>query len=519
MNLHCSVFPNLYMDSVSLMQVSARLSALPGVSRASVAMATPANIERMRDSGMAIEVTAKPSDLLVAWVADDAQAPSILDDVRQWLKPVDVQGGDDQAMRAPSSLEMALEAQPDANLALISVPGQYAAAEAMKALRLGMNVMLFSDNVPEAQEASIKGYASAHDLLVMGPDCGTAIVNGMPLGFANVVRPGAIGLVAASGTGLQELTCRIHHLGEGVSQALGTGGRDLHEEIGGLSMCQAIAMLAQDPATRLIVLLSKPPAPAVAKRVLQLARDCAKPVVVHFLGADVAQLENQGFVAGHNLQHTADVAVAVLRGQAIPAPTGPDSGRLAQALAAVRRMGKGQTNMRGVFAGGTFCYEAQLALVARGLACESNAPAKGAHPLLSRTAGHDHSLLDMGEDEFTQGRPHPMIDPSQRNARLVQDVDEPGTAVVLFDVVLGFGASTEPVAELLPLLKAAQARSGAAGRHILFIAHVCGTELDPQSREACVSDLRAADVLVADSNMEAAQLAVEVILALNRSPA
>jgi FdrA protein len=516
LNLHCSVFPNLYMDSVSLMQVSARLSALPGVSSASVAMATPANIERMRDSGMAVEVTAKPSDLLVAWVADDAQSESILNDVRTWLKPVDVQGGEAQAARVPSSLEMGLETQPDANLALISVPGQYAAAEAMKALRLGLNVLLFSDNVPEAQEAAIKTYASAHDLLVMGPDCGTAIVNGMPLGFANVVRPGAIGLVAASGTGLQELTCRIHHLGEGVSQALGTGGRDLHQEIGGQSMCQAIAMLAQDPATRLIVLLSKPPAPSVAARVLQLARDCAKPVVVHFLGADVAQLESQGFVAGHDLRHTADVAVAALRGQAIPAPAGPDPARLVQALAAVSRMARGQVNLRGVFAGGTFCYEAQLALVARALACESNAPVQGARPLRSRAAGFGHSLLDMGDDEFTQGRPHPMIDPSQRNTRLLQDAVDPATAVVLFDVVLGYGASAAPLAELLPTLRDAQARADAAGRHILFIAHVCGTELDPQSREACVGALRAADVLVADSNMEAAQLAVEAILALNR---
>jgi len=519
LNLHCHIFANLYMDSVSLMQVSARLSELAGVSRASVAMATPANIERMRDSGLAVEVSAKPSDLLVAWVADDAQTQSILDDVRNWLKPVDVQGGEAQAARTPSSLEMGLEAQPDANLALISVPGPYAAAEALKALRLGLNVMLFSDNVPEAEEASIKTYASEHDLLVMGPDCGTAIVNGMPLGFANVVRPGAIGLVAASGTGLQELTCHIHHLGEGVSQALGTGGRDLHEEIGGQSMCQAIAMLAQDPATRLIVLLSKPPAPGVARHVLQRARDCGKPVVVHFLGADVAQLQRQGFVVGHSLQHTAEVAVAALRGQALPAPAAPNPALLAQALAAAERMAKGQTNLRGVFAGGTFCYEAQLALVARGLVCESNAPVQGARALHSRAAGHGHSLLDMGGDEFTQGRPHPMIDPSQRNGRLLQDASDPGTAVVLFDVVLGFGAHAEPVVDLLPLLKTAQAQAEAGGRHILFIAHVCGTELDPQPRAACVSHLRGAGVLVAGSNMAAAQLAVEAILALNRKAA
>lgn len=522
MNLHCSVFPNLYMDSVSLMQVSARLAALPGVARASVAMATPANIERMRDSGLAVELAAKPSDLLVAWMGEDAQAEAVLQDVRMWLAPVDSPAGESQAARVPSSLEMALEAQPDANLALISVPGPYAAAEALKALRLGLNVMLFSDNVPESQEAVVKRYASEHDLLVMGPDCGTAIVGGMPLGFANRVRPGAIGLVAASGTGLQELTCGIHHLGEGVSQALGTGGRDLHEEIGGLSMCQGVAMLAQDPATRLIVLLSKPPAPSVARRVLQQARDCGKPVVVHFLGADAAQLEAQGFTAGRSLRHTAEAAVAALRGRAVPAQAAPDAGRLAQALAAVARMARSQTDLRGVFAGGTFCYEAQLALLARGLACESNAPAPGAQALRSRARGHGHCLLDMGDDEFTQGRPHPMIDPTQRDARLTQDADDPAAAVVLFDVVLGYGASAEPLAGLLPLLAAAQARAAAEGRQVLFVAHVCGTELDPQPRDACIAALRAAGVLVADSNMEAAQLAVEAVHAArtrNREPA
>ena len=517
LKLHSKVFPNLYMDSVSLMQVSAKLSALPGVSQASVAMATAANIERMRDSGMAIEITAKPSDLLVAWLADEDQAGSALAEVEQWLKPVDAETGSAEAVRVASSLEMGLEVQPDRNLALISVPGQYAAAEAMKALRLGLNVMLFSDNVPEAEEASIKAYAEAHDLLVMGPDCGTAIVNGMPLGFANMVRAGAVGLVAASGTGLQEVSCRIHNLGEGVSQALGTGGRDLHHVVGGKSMCQAISMLAQDAATRLILLISKPPAADVADRVLRLATGCGKPVVVHFLGADPEQLRCQGVIPALSLQHAADVAVATLRGLPVPRHSAPEPGRLAQALAAVTRMGKGQTNLRGIFAGGTFCYEAQLALVAHGLECESNAPVKGAKPLQSRLAGHGHSLVDMGDDEFTQGRPHPMIDPTLRNARILQDSNDASTAVLLFDVVLGHGASEQPVSELLPMLRAALAKAKAAGRPILCMAHVCGTAMDPQSRADCISELSAAGVLVADSNMEAAQLAVQAILAQNRN--
>ena len=260
MKLHCKSYPNLYKDSVSLMQVSAKLNAFEGVSQASVAMATDANIERMRDAGMNVELAARPNDLLIALMADDETGVAALEMADTLLRPENSREGQQSlGRREPTSISMGVEDQPDATLALISVPGRYAGAEAMKALQNGLNVMLFSDNVPEEEERAIKAYATERGLLVMGPDCGTAIVNQLPLGFANVIRPGAIGLVAASGTGLQEVSCAIHHLGEGVSQALGTGGRDLHEEIGGLSMIQAIRMLADDPDTQLITLISKPP--------------------------------------------------------------------------------------------------------------------------------------------------------------------------------------------------------------------------------------------------------------------
>ncbi|BFO31785.1 MULTISPECIES: acyl-CoA synthetase FdrA [Klebsiella] len=508
MTLHYHCFPNLYKDSVSLMQVSAKLNALEGVEQASVAMATAANIERMRDAGMPITLEARPNDLLIALLADDETAKQALTLAGELLSPPAATENTEGTTRRPAtSIAAGVGASAQANLALISVPGSYAAAEALKALSAGLHVMLFSDNVPEEQEAAIKQYAREHNLLVMGPDCGTAIINGMPLGFANVVRRGAIGLVAASGTGLQEVSCRIHHLGEGVSQAIGTGGRDLHEEIGGLSMLQGIAMLADDPETQLIALISKPPSPAIMEKVLESARQCGKPVVAHFLGTSEATLLTYGIIPAHSLQHAADIAVATLRGETAAASHSLPEALRQQAVQSIREMTAEQTDIRGVFAGGTFCYEAQLALQAAGLSCESNAPVTGARALQDKHHGHGHSLVDMGDDEFTQGRPHPMIDPELRNARLLSEALDPRTAVLLFDIVLGYGASAEPCSALLPIIEEIQRIEAAEQRHIVLLAHVCGTDTDPQDRAQQITLLQSAGVLVADSNIEAARLA------------
>src|SRR5437773_2139809 len=278
------VFANLYKDSVALMQVGAALRKRPGVVEASCIMATPANLAQLEHADLSVDASAHPSDLLVV-VRGDAQACDDAIDAAQTL----LQGAHATTEEPTGvfalplmSIAVGLEQSPDAELALISVPGDYAAAEAMKAVSLGLHVMLFSDNVDIDQERVIKRHAETRSLLVMGPDCGTAIVNGVPLGFANVVRRGDIGLVAASGTGLQEVTCRIHHLGGGVSQALGTGGRDLHDDIGGVTMLQGLRALADDAETRVIVLISKPPSPAIAAKVLDLAAASGKPVVVHF---------------------------------------------------------------------------------------------------------------------------------------------------------------------------------------------------------------------------------------------
>jgi succinyl-CoA synthetase alpha subunit len=348
--------------------------------------------------------------------------------------------------------------------------------------------------------------------MVMGPDCGTAIVNGIPLGFANVVRRGPIGVVGASGTGTQEVTVRIHQLGSGVSQALGTGGHDLSESIGGISMLYGLRALDADPATKVIVLVSKPPAPAVATRVLAAAEASAKPVVAIFLGADPASITRNGVYGVSTLAQAADMAVALSRGGAAVAAPVAISNETRRTLSGLARaMAPAQRYVRGIFAGGTFCFEAQLLHAAAGLRAYSNTPTAGNRRLESNAKSQENTIIDMGDDAFTQGRPHPMIDPSLRDARMRDEVADPTTAVVLFDVVLGYGAADDPIAGLLGVIGPAKAAASAAGHPVAFVAHVCGTELDPQDRNRVVAALEAAGVLVAASNAEAATWSAAIL--------
>ena len=318
------------------------------------------------------------------------------------------------------------------------------------------------------------------------------------------MRRGDIGLVAASGTGLQEVTCRIHNLGGGISQALGTGGRDLKEEIGGITMLQGLRALADDRATRVIVLISKPPSPAIARRIEDAAGAAGKPVVVHFLGATPERLR-----AGLHRRHVA-APRRRRRGGARPRRAGagrPPSTPTDAALAAVEQcaatMAPTQTAVRALFTGGTFCYEAQLAFIARGLPCSSNAPGQGRRS--RSTARFDgHVFLDLGDDDYTRGRPHPMIDPTLRDAAVRTQGADPQTAAILFDVVLGFGAHDNPAGGLAQALADAQREARAQGRTLALIGHVCGTDGDPQNKAAQVRQLEAAGALVVDSNVEAA---------------
>jgi succinyl-CoA synthetase alpha subunit len=513
MSTRSRYYPNLYKDSVSLMTVSAKITAVPGIDAASVVMASATNVENLERAGLG-DFEVRPNDLVVAVAGTDAACDQALQMADELLSAKASGGGEEQsAAQAPlTSIRMAVARDPAHNFALISVPGDYAAAEAMKALRLGMHVMLFSDNVPPESELALKQYADAHDLMVMGPDCGTAIVNGVPLGFANVVRRGPIGVVGASGTGTQEVTVRIHQLGSGVSQALGTGGHDLSKQIGGISMLYGLRALDADPATKVIVLVSKPPAAEIAARVLSAAEASAKPVVVIFLGADPASVTRKGVYGASYLAQAADMAVGLAKGgEATPSPVAISSDMRRTLVGMARAMAPTQRHVRGVYSGGTFCFEAQLVHAAAGIRAFSNTPTAGNHALEDNWKSKDNTIIDMGDDAFTQGRPHPMIDPSLRDARIRQEADDPATAVVLFDVVLGYGAADDPTAGLLGVIGSAKAKASAAGRTLAFIGYVCGTDLDPQDRNKALAGLKAAGVLVAASNAEAATWSAAII--------
>ena len=501
-----SVIRNFYRDSVALMQLSARLGQLPGIRQATAIMASEANRALLREAGLAThEVEAGPNDLLIAIEADSEAALEAA--MAEASDAFDVKSDSlaSPARHEPArSLEMGLEAMPAANLALISTPGDYAAAEAMKALHLGLNVMLFSNNVALEDEIALKRYAGAHGLMVMGPDCGTAILGGIPLGFANVVRRGDIGLVSASGSGLQQVTCLIDQLGHGVSQAIGTGGRDLRTEVGGLTMHQGLDALAGDAGTRVIVLISKAPAPEVAVHVLESARKVGKPVVVNFLGTDPKVPPASNIHAAKTLEDAAVTAVALSAGRQ------PDDVGFTALSVDVPRPGPAQRYVRGLYSGGTFCSEAALLLSEHLAPVYSNTPIGGAEPLADVWHSRAHTLIDLGDDVFTRGRPHPMIDHRLRNERIAIEARDPQTAVLLLDVVLGYGSHPDPAAAMAPAIAAAIAQAAEAGRRLVVIGFVCGTEADPQNLKRQQATLTEAGMIVTKTNAQAVRLAARI---------
>jgi FdrA protein len=527
--------PNTYRDSVALMVLSTALAEAEGVLQASAMMATPANLEILRATGLFDEAfaAAGPNDLCIAVEArDDAAAAAALVRAEGLLVAAGRGGGTVQVGGAaawrPRTLRSAVLARPEANVALVSVPGAHAASEARQALLAGLNVFLFSDNVPLADEVALKRLATERGLLVMGPDCGTALIGGVPLGFANAVRRGQIGVVGSSGTGLQEVTSLIHRLGEGVSHALGTGSRDLYAEVGGTSFLAAVDALAADPETRVLVAIAKPGAPDVQERVLDRLRASGKPAVVYFLGGAntphpptpspahggggevqtvlPSTAAGGGGIFAADLEHAALCAVALVRGET--PPDQPDQSQ-ADALAAeiVARLRPGQSAVRGLFAGGTLAQEA-AASIARALGVKPDAAA-GDRPGEVLRYG-PHSILDLGDDAYTRGRPHPLIDPRPRNAELIQQAASGEVALFVLDVILGYGSHPEPAHALAPALVEARDAAEAAGTRPEVLASLCGTEDDPQGYRRQRAALEAAGVRVAPSSSAAARVAGRV---------
>ncbi len=513
MTLLSHIKPKTYQDSVRLMRVSETVSSLEQVKQAIVAMGTDANKRVLTEVGLMTDTVAQAeaNDLVIVIEADsDAVAQHALAEAEAILTEAATTETTEQQKTKIRTFEQAHRTLSGANLTLVSVPGPHAKLEAAKALNAGMHVFMFSDNVSLAEELALKQWAVSKGLLMMGPGCGTAIINGVALAFANVVRRGPIGVVGASGTGLQEVTSLIDRGGVGISQAIGVGGRDLSETIGGLMMIQGITMLTDDPATEVIVLISKPPAETVMPRVLEVAKRSGKPVVVNFLGSGQAG-ETDGIIFTSTIEDTAEAALQQAnKNKTTHFAVDPETlDELAQSER--RQLTKGQTYLRGLFSGGSLCDEAMDILHRHLPGVYSNIPLLPDYDLADAWQSKEHSCIDMGEEEFTLGRPHPMIDPRLRQDRMLTEADDPTVAVILLDVVIGYGSHPNPAGALGETIKEAKARAAQQGRYLSVVTHVCGTEQDPQGLQHQEQILRNAGALVLPTNAQAAQVAAAII--------
>lgn len=503
---------NTYRDSVNLMLLADQIGKMPGIDNIAILMGTPANKDRLSATGFqpsALE-TASPGDLCIGVEAKGAA------EMEAALKAIDeFISGKSQAHGtvrfhtkvSPRTLSSALKVLPSAQLAVISLPGEYAGAEARKALEMGLHVFLFSDNVPLEEEKFLKTLARERGLLLMGPDCGTALINGCPLGFCNQVPRGPIGLVTASGTGAQEIMSRIAENGLGVSHILGTGGRDLSREVGGITFEMALQTLGQDETTSVIILVSKPPSPEVEAKIFDLARTVPKPVIVSFVGRQGWKINSANIIVADNLEHAAQIAIAIVMDKTVPPALSLEQFLITHRglLSGFRkRLSPNQRFVRGLYSGGTLANEA--ALILSGFLPEVRAGEGFASVLpiddWDRSVGN--VVIDLGDGRFTRGRPHPMIDSRTRVERIRQESEDPSVAVLLMDVILGFNADENPAAHLVPAIIDAREQAVVAGRSLAVIVHICGTANDIQDLDSQIQQFEGAGCLVFRSNVQAA---------------
>src|SRR6266567_3425741 len=490
MVIKASVKRNTYFDSITLMKVARALTSMNGIEDAAAIMATAANLHLLEEAGLTpFEGNAGADDvLLVVRASDESSADAALEAAEEQLtqRPgVSSVDGDMSSHKQPRSLEQAIQLQPESSLAVISVPGPYAALESDRALHAGLHVFLFSDNVSLEDEIALKHLAQDRGLLFMGPDCGTAMLNGVGLGFVNVVPSGPIGIVGASGTGIQQVMSVIARLGGGVSQVIGCGGRDLSEKVGAITTLQGLRLLQEDEQTEVIVLVSKPPAPAVAERVLQVAVKGKKPVFVIFVGADHSALEKRyghRVVVARTLAEAARKAVSV--GGGSDTMTGTWRVHEMKPVSPVKTHGAIYSNI---------LLKPEWRLVEEGKRVEG------------------HCAIDFGADEYTRGRPHPMIDPGLRLKRLQEEASNPRVGVILLDIVLGYCSHPDPAAVYGPAILAARKQANREGRSLTFVISLCGTEGDPQRLSVQTRQLREAVAEIFTSNADAALRCIEIL--------
>ena len=490
-----------YHDSVVLMLLTNQISTIEGVKKVSIMMATPANKDIYRQSGLSTEELegASANDMVVvADVDDEGILDVIMQEVEEFFKKQSTSESEKKGAESVKSWDKALKKLPDANLAVISIPGAYAALEADRALDEGMNVFMFSDNVTLEDEIKIKQKAHEKGLAVMGPDCGTGIIQGVPIAFTNNVTPGSIGIIGASGTGIQELTTIIDRLGEGVKNAIGTGGRDLSTELGGITMMDMIEAMESDDSVKVLIIISKPPAKEVRDRISDRLSNFKKPVVTLFLG-EKPEYHEENFYHAYTLDEAARLAVGLLRGEEIKEGTvDVDASKFFGA--------EEKKTIKAYYSGGTLAGEAAMLIKD---ALNLKVPPQKAEGFMLKTDGH--IVVDLGDDVYTQGKPHPMIDPAKRIECMQDAIDDESTGVILLDIMLGYGSHADMAGALLPSIIELRDKAQAEGRKLFFVATVCGTRRDFQNYDEAVGKLKEAGVIVCENNKLAVHTAIRAI--------
>jgi FdrA protein len=510
MPLGFRILKNQYFDSVFLMGVNKHLSDEKGVQQTAVLMGSDGNKKLLKDLKLydpGMESTLA-NDLIVSIQADtEAIASDILSRLPEFLKG----GAESKGGTRLSTLENGLTIKPDANLAVISIPGEFAAREAKKALDHGMNVFLFSDNVNLEDELMLKSFAHEQGLLVMGPDCGTSLIGGKGIGFANVVRKGSIGAIGPSGTGLQEFTSQVHNAGYGISHAIGTGSHDLSDTIGGLTTFSALDALESDSSTKVIAIISKPPGVKTIAKLMERIKNCPKPIIGCFLGVQsIPPTGCSRFSHAITIDEAVRLSIVHIGGKE-PLDTVKDRFFTQKVDGEKKGFSPGQRYLRGIFAGGTFCYQTQQILRANGIGVYSNAPLEKKMLIDHPTHSLEHCVVDMGDDYFTQGKPHPMIDGTERRKRILEEARDPELKVLLLDFILGYNASMDPAGELADAIAEAKKIVASHNGYLSIVASICGTENDPQDLKLQEKILEELGVIVFRSNAKASQFCVELI--------
>jgi len=477
---------NFFRDSVQMMQFSQQLKDEQGVIDAAIVMGTDLNKNTLKKMGLLTEdgISATENDTLITINCQDENSLNNAVQKAEQLLTSDITKSKNEF----NDLSSALDAFDNANMASLSIPGQFVKEMATELIRKQLHLFVFSDHVPLEDEILLKNLALENNVLFMGPEAGTSILNGTVFGFGNRIRSGSVGIIGASGTGIQESSTMIDLFGEGISHAIGVGGRDLRNDIGGMMTMKTMEVFEDDPNTKAVLLVSKPVGDDVRNKIINKINNFSKKNYVLCLIGDNENREDSAKIKFSKsiqisvlkiLKYVNDDAYKKIKD--VVRKQVDDSIKLAKSLSS--DLNNDQRFVRGFFAGGTLCYESKIILEQMIGKVYSNLSSDDEYSIKGNAASKENTLIDFGEEEFTSARPHPIIDPLLRKNRILEDADDPNVGVIIIDIICGINAAKNTMAFHAETIKKAIENAKEKGRRLSVFAYICGTEKDVSENE------------------------------------